>query len=128
MHSYMIRSVRLAAVPLLLVGVMAGISPVTAATARTGSGGPAASSSINGGLGSVAATSASSAWAVGGTGGFGYFRTGRAASQPTTIILHWNGTTWQRMPVLRYGGFTGVAATSASNAVERPRLDAGARR
>ncbi len=58
MHGYIRCSVRLLAVPLLLTGVVAGISPVTAAAARTGPAGPAASFTVSGHLSGVAATSA----------------------------------------------------------------------
>jgi hypothetical protein len=41
MRGHITRSVRLAAVPLLLAGAAAGIYPVPAAAARAGTGGPA---------------------------------------------------------------------------------------
>ena len=55
----------------------------------------------------VAATSARNAWAVG--------------SGRRTVILHWNGTAWEKVrspnPTPDYGeNLTGVAATSARNA------------
>jgi hypothetical protein len=60
----------------------------------------------------VAATTASNAWAAGWTE--------TAAGHVTTLIEHWNGTTWTRVPSPNPGseGSTlyGVAATSASNA------------
>jgi hypothetical protein len=63
----------------------------------------------------VAAVSQSDAWAVGGYSGGGYqFR--------RTLILHWNGTRWQRVgsPFPGYrsadSGLYGVAATSGKNA------------
>jgi hypothetical protein len=60
----------------------------------------------------VAATSASNAWAVGSTYDHGVTR---------TLILHWNGTRWTRVPSPNPGGngydsLEGVAATSASDA------------
>ena len=97
------RPVMLLAVWLLLAGVVSGSAPLAAAAARAGSPGPAASFSIVGGLSGVAAISATDAWAVGYTG----------ASK--TLIVHWNGKTWTRVP--SPGGiFRGVAATSARSA------------
>jgi hypothetical protein len=110
MHRYIMRSVRRLAVPLLVAGVAAGVSPVTAAAARTGSPGPAASFTVSGHLSGVAATSATDAWAVGSTGSF---------SSPKTLIAHWNGTAWKQVPSQTPAGgatFSGVAATSASSA------------
>jgi hypothetical protein len=57
----------------------------------------------------VAATSARSAWAVGAT------------DSGNTLILHWNGTTWEQQrspnPTPGHGEYlTGVAAASARNA------------
>jgi hypothetical protein len=65
-------------------------------------------------LQSVTAVSASDAWAV------GYCFTGRQAGQ--TMILHWNGRIWKRVPSPDPAGTTynnvleGVAASSPSNA------------
>jgi hypothetical protein len=62
----------------------------------------------------VAATSASNAWAV------GYFVDSHSALQ--TLIEHWNGTAWKRVPSPNPGGSThdnvvhAVAVSSASNA------------
>jgi hypothetical protein len=61
----------------------------------------------------VAAVSQSDAWAVGGYSGGGYqFR--------RTLILHWNGTRWQRVPGPSPGAqgneLTAVAAVSATDA------------
>jgi len=109
MHGYITRSVRLLAVPLLLVSVAAGMSPVTAAAARTGSPGPV-TSTFSGHLSGVAATSATDAWAVGSTG---------SSSSPKTLILRWNGTAWARVPSPAPVGdaeLHGVTATSASSA------------
>ena len=110
MHGYIRCSVRLLAVPLLLTGVVAGISPVTAAAARTGPAGPAASFTVSGHLSGVAATSATNAWAVGGYG---------SISSAKTLALRWNGTAWARVPSPTPAGggeLSGVAATSASSA------------
>src|SRR6266700_2423815 len=93
------RSVRLLAVLFLVAGVAGGVAPFAAATVRTGSPGPAASFSTSGELSGVAATSATNAWAIGATG------TGQ------TLIVHWNGKTWTRVPSPG-GAFHGVAATS----------------
>ena len=100
------RSIRTLTVPLLLAGV-AGITPATAAATQTRSPGPAASFTINGALSGVAATSAGNAWAVGSDG------------NGKTLIVHWNGTAWTRVPSPSLSGFaslSGVAATSATNA------------
>jgi len=100
------RSIRTLTVPLLLAGV-AGITPATAAATQTRSPGPAASFTINGALSGVAATSAGNAWAVGSDG------------SGKTLIVHWNGTAWTRVPSPSLSGFaslSGVAATSATNA------------
>src|SRR5215469_8822014 len=104
MHGFITRSVRLLAVPLLLAGVVAGISPVTAA-ARAGSQGPAASFTVSGALSSVAATSATNAWAVGSTGS-------------GILTVRWNGTAWTQVasPAPAGSSLSGVAATSATNA------------
>jgi hypothetical protein len=64
----------------------------------------------DGGLDDVAATSASNAWAVGYIGG---------VSGGTPLILHWDGTAWERSPLsasLGRGFFAGIAATSSTNA------------
>jgi hypothetical protein len=97
------RSVRLLAVLFLVAGVASGVAPLAAAAARTGAPGPAASFSTSGELSGVAAISATNAWAVGSTG------TGK------TLIVHWNGKTWTRVPSPG-GAFHGVAATSARSA------------
>jgi hypothetical protein len=67
-------------------------------------------------LNGVAAVSHSDAWAVGGYTG------GPAYSLSRTLILHWNGTRWQRVGSPSPGrpsadsGLYGVAATSVSSA------------
>ncbi len=100
------RSVRLLAATVLQAAVAAGVAPApSVAAARTRPAGPEASFAISGGLAGVAATSATSAWAVGGSGG-------------KTLIVHWNGRTWTRVPSPAPAGgvLYGIAATSASNA------------
>ncbi len=73
---------------------------------------PSGSSNFNELLG-VAATSASNAWAV------GEYLDGTILR---TLILHWNGTSWTKLPSPNPGGSSysdllhGVAATSTSNA------------
>jgi hypothetical protein len=108
-HSYIMRSARLFAVPLLLAGVGAGVAPVTAAAARGGPVGPAASFTISGQLKGVAATSASNAWAVGYSG---------SLSSLKALILHWNGTSWTQVPSPAPAGssLSAVATTSADSA------------
>jgi hypothetical protein len=69
-------------------------------------GGPANNNVLDG----VAATSTSSAWAVGG------YETGTGQS---TLVLHWNGSTWVHVDSPNPGtqnGLYGVAATSSTNA------------
>ena len=59
----------------------------------------------SGELRAVVATSASNAWAVGGT------------SSGQSLILHWNGTSWKRVPGAgAAGSLTAVSASSATNA------------
>jgi hypothetical protein len=104
MLQFVTRSVRLAAMPLLLAGVVAGAaSAAPAAAARTGSPRPA-SLTTSGQLNGVAAVSASDVWAVGGTGN-------------GALIEHWNGTAWKQVPSPAPAGssLSGVAATSATN-------------
>ena len=71
------------------------------------------SPSLAGGLGGVAVISAGDAWAVGYTG-MGPLTCRRC----TTLILHWNGTTWKRVPSPEptAGILEGVAAASAHSA------------
>jgi hypothetical protein len=64
----------------------------------------------DGTLAGVAATSATNAWAVGVT---------TRPGADTPLILRWNGTAWKVSPLpstVGHGAFTGVAATSRSNA------------
>jgi hypothetical protein len=101
----------LALATILAGGAAAGLAlgsaaPAGAAT-RGPSASPAASLSIAGELDGVAATSAGNAWAVGDTSG------GRS------LILHWNGTSWKRVPGPSTTGavyLSSVAATSGRNA------------
>lgn len=84
-----------------------GLAGAAAAHAsRAGSSGLSASLPVYGFLTGVAATSARNAWAVGGTNG------------GKTLIAHWNGTAWKRVPSPSPPGaqLHGVAATSATNA------------
>ena len=60
----------------------------------------------------VAAAPAGTAWAVGCTG----CGTGSTATSTSTLILHWNGTTWTQVPPPVVGSLDGVAAVSASSA------------
>ena len=63
-------------------------------------------------LDAVAATSARNAWAVGDS-------TNCGCGPGISLILHWNGAAWTRVPSPTPGGGTilrGVAATSATNA------------
>ena len=74
---------------------------------------PSPSPGMYSALSSVAAVSARSAWAVGCTA-----RCFLASASPRTVILHWNGTAWKRMPSppgAKVGALNGVAATSTSN-------------
>jgi hypothetical protein len=107
-----------AAVPVLLAGAAgcapgaaAGCAPGPSAAATVsgaGSHGGAASVTVAGVLNAVAATSARDAWAVGSIG-------------RKTLIVHWDGTSWKRVPSPnphpRFGdGLASVAAGSAGNA------------
>jgi hypothetical protein len=72
---------------------------------------PAAGGYLNG----VAVVSASDAWAVGWTGGGPGDGTGPGDA---TLIEHWNGRAWTRVPSpapAPLSGLSGVAATSATN-------------
>ena len=87
------------------VGLAAALAVATPAGAVTsGQQSPAApplADSLNG----IAVASSSSAWAVGSYNGF------------HTLILHWNGTTWNRQASPKSGGaYYGVAALSRSSA------------
>lgn len=85
---------------------LAGVAAVGAA--RADSAGPSQPLPVHGVLHGVAATSASNAWAVGETS---------TSSGFSTLILRWNGTAWNRVPVPGPpGNLLSVAATSARNA------------
>jgi len=88
---------------LVLAGAAARVMPASAAGQDPA---PAASFAVSGDLTGVAAVSASNAWAVGDTGSGG------------TLIAHWDGTAWKRVPSPSPAGSTlfRVAATSARNA------------
>ena len=104
------RSIRLAAASLLLAGVAGGVAPVTAASAAGAAVRAPAAFSVSGGLSGVAATSETNAWAVGFTG---------SGTNTKTLIMHWNGTAWERVASPSPAGsaaLNSVAATSASNA------------
>ena len=94
---------------LLLAGAFAGVLPAQAAPVRSMQ---ATSSLLYPALFGVAATSAKDAWAVG--------QYQSAAGPLRTLIMHWNGTSWTRMPSPNPapGGdvLNGVAAVSASGA------------
>ena len=100
------RTVTAVAVPMLVAGVAV---PATAAAARPAS--RASSFTISGSLSSVAIASARSAWAVGCAGNC-FSASGR------TLIAHWNGSTWKRVPSPSpaRGVLAGVTALSARNA------------
>jgi len=93
---------------LLAVATAAAIGPA-AGSAMAGAGVPERAVPVPGGqLFGVAATSARNAWAAGGE-----------VSSGKTLILHWDGTAWARVPSPTPVGETelyAVAATSARNA------------
>jgi hypothetical protein len=113
--SFAVRSVRLVSIPLLLAGVIAGVSTGTSDAAAVASGArvapstPAAASS-GASLNAVAATSTRNAWAVGCTGCF--------TTTPRAVIERWNGSGWKRVAIAGAAGesLAGIAATSAHNA------------
>jgi len=94
---------------LVVAATTAGAVASAGGSAMAGTGVPERAVPVPGGqLFGVAATSARNAWAV-----------GQAVSSGKTIILHWNGATWTRVPSPTPAGGTGlyaVAATSARNA------------
>ena len=107
-----VRRVRVVVGVLLLAGTAAMICPAARAVAAGRAdwrSGPAIGSMIRGSLGSVAVTSGRNAWAVGST-----------ELDLSTLIEHWNGTAWHRVPspnpnIMPYGALTGVAASSATS-------------
>src|SRR5215467_14421256 len=86
----------------LAVGL--GAMPVAAAQPSPARG---LVTSIGGSLTGVSADSASDAWAVGSAGS-------------SALILHWNGTSWARVPSPRpsskYNALSGVSAVSPTDA------------
>lgn len=98
----------------LSAALVAGISPAAsaqAAVARTGAVVRPASFTAGGILNAVAATSARNAWAVG--------QTEMLPGGSKTLIAHWNGAVWRRVPgptTAAGAGLEGVAATSARDA------------
>ena len=94
---------RVLAGPLLIAAAV--LMPAAAAVARTAPA-PAAALAGTGVLNNVVATSARNAWAVGHAG---------SLIKPSPLIMHWNGTRWNRVPGLNpaIGWLDGVAATSA---------------
>jgi hypothetical protein len=99
------RPIAVMASTLLIAAAAAGATPATAIASAVRA--PAAAFAIGGELNAVAATSASNAWAVGATADF------------KSLIVHWNGSSWQRVPSPSPSGLailTGVTATSAGNA------------
>jgi hypothetical protein len=102
--------VQVLAASLLTAATLASVSGAAPAAAWTE---PIAASSgftAVGGLEGVAAVSARNAWAVGFTGSI--------SGAHGSLIVHWNGTAWRRVPSpdSRGGWLSGVAATSAGNA------------
>jgi len=87
------------AAPLMLVGVLAGLGPGTAAAVTTpceswaGTQPPSPGTADNG-LSGVTVLSACNAWAVGAAGG---------GSGNQALIEHWNGATWTVTPIPSFG-------------------------
>ena len=67
-------------------------------------------------LHSVAATSPTNVWAVGSSGAY--------PAPSRTLILHWSGKKWQRMPSIA-GSLSAVTATSPTNALAVGATDQG---
>ena len=65
---------------------------------------------------SVAATSPTNVWAVGSSGAY--------PAPSRTLILHWSGKKWQRMPSIA-GSLSAVTATSPTNALAVGATDQG---
>ena len=96
-------------VPLVLAAAAVSALPLTAAAAGARPAGPASFLTIGGSLRAVAVASARDAWAVGSVG----------TVSARTLIVHWNGKAWARVPSpspTRTSGLYGVAATSATSA------------
>lgn len=100
------RSVAILGLPLLLTGAASGIFVAVAASGPRPAP-PAASLPVSGRLYGVAAASARDAWAVGCTR--------CSAARPQTLIAHWNGRSWTRLPS-RGGSLSAVAVTPAGHA------------
>ena len=110
MSRFASRWLRVSAAALVSAGLLADLASArVAAATETGSLGPAGSVSMAGALFGVAATSATNAWAVGSAGEY---------PGETTLVVHWDGTAWTRVPSPSPAGgqLSGVAATSATNA------------
>ena len=75
----------------------------TSAVNGTGAGNAAGYRTFSGRLYSVAATSASNVWAVG-------------LHPNSSLIVHWNGTTWAQSLATRIGYFNGVATDARADA------------
>ncbi len=92
---------------LLAAGAAAGVAPARAAIAAgPGAAGRAAAVPVSGILNGVAAVSARDAWAVG------------TADPLGTLIGHWNGAAWRRVPspAAKHGRLFAVAAVSTRDA------------
>ncbi len=74
-------------------------------------------SSISGSLSAVDALSGSNAWAVGETG----------SSHPRTLILRWNGTSWQRVAVASAAAAAPRPGSASAQAPAHPAASSGAR-
>jgi hypothetical protein len=100
---------RLRSVGAIATTVLAAAAAVTGvaspAGARTASP-DATGFTVSGILNGVAAPLANNAWAVGSAG----------STRTASLIVHWNGKAWSRVPRVPGSGLTSVAATSASNA------------
>jgi hypothetical protein len=89
----------------LLIAVAAVLGPAAHAEVRSSRAVPAPVLSGTGVLDDVVAITPRNAWAVGHQGNL---------SHPKSLIEHWNGHGWQRIPVRPAAGWLdGVAATSA---------------
>jgi len=69
---------------------------------------PAPSFPGGGSLNGVTASSPADAWAIGQVGKI-------SGPQPDTLILHWNGIAWSRLPGMS-GTLLGVAASASGSA------------
>jgi hypothetical protein len=102
---WLVPTVVLAVAVLLPAESLAGVATVSSSTCTPGV--------VPGYLAGVAATSSTNAWAA------GYYTT---SAPPQTLVEHWNGTAWCRVPSPNPGGagdtnrLQGVAAVSPSSA------------